>query len=82
MENKRLTWDEIVKKYPDQWVGLTDVVWGDEGSSVESAVVKYSDKTRSELLGMRIGGEIFTSIYTTPENLVWNLASGVINYAD
>ncbi len=23
--NKRLSWDEIQKQYPDQWVGLTDV---------------------------------------------------------
>ena len=82
MENKRMTWDEIVKKYPDRWVGLTDVVWGNEGSSVESAVVKYTDKTRGELLMMQIAGEISSSIYTTPENLLWNFASGVINYAN
>ncbi len=22
---ERLTWDEIVEKYPDQWVGLVDI---------------------------------------------------------
>ena len=27
---ERLTMDEIVAKYPDQWVGLVDVEWEDE----------------------------------------------------
>ena len=80
MENKRMTWDEIVAKYPDQWVGLIDVE-GDK-PNVRSAVVKYTDKTRSELLDLQLHGEISYSTYTTPENLIWNLASGVINYAN
>ena len=67
MENKRMTWDEIVAKYPDQWVGLTDVDWENE-ATVRSAVVKYSDKTSSELLRMQIRGELY-STYTTPANL-------------
>lgn len=66
MEGKRMTWDEIVEKYPDQWVGLTDVER--DGASVLSAVVKYSDKTPNELLRMQIRGEIY-STYTTPYNL-------------
>jgi len=82
MENKRMTWDEIVAKYPDRWVGLSDVDWGDEGSSINSAVVKCSDKDGNSVLWKQIHGDISYSIYTTPENLVWNLASGVINYAD
>ena len=39
----RMTWEEIQKKYPDQWVGLIDVKYvDDDGISVESAVVKYT----------------------------------------
>ena len=67
MENKRMTWDEIVKKYPDRWVGLTDVDWENE-ATVRSAVVKYADKTADELLWMQIRGELY-STYTTPANL-------------
>ena len=67
MEEKRMTWDEIVAKYPDQWVGLTDVDWENE-ATVRSAVVKYSDKTADELLWMQIRGELY-STYTTPANL-------------
>ena len=25
--DERLTWEEIEKRYPNQWVGLTDVDW-------------------------------------------------------
>ena len=65
---ERLTWEEIQKKYPHQWVGLEDVKLTDgDGVGVESAVVKYTDKTMSELTHMALNGETF-SIYTTPED--------------
>lgn len=63
---KRMTWEEIQKNYPDQWVGLIEVEWLDE-SNVASAIVKYTDKTKEELLMMQIKDEIF-SCYTTPDN--------------
>ncbi len=48
---KRMTWDEIKKKYPAQWLGLTDVEWADpEEAEIASAVVSYTDKTADELL--------------------------------
>ena len=25
MDNQRMTWDEIVKKYPDKWVGMSQM---------------------------------------------------------
>lgn len=63
----RLTWEQIQKKYPDQWVGLTDVKYmDDDGISVESAVVKYADKTKGELTRMVLKGEI-VSRHTNPE---------------
>ena len=78
MENQRMTWEEIVEKYPDTWVGLTDIDWKD-GANVRSAVVKYTNKTRSELLEMLIHREIEYSTYTTPENLMWNLPFGALS---
>ena len=30
--NERMTWKEIVKKYPDQCVGLIDVDWKNESN--------------------------------------------------
>ena len=78
MENKRMTWDEIVAKYPDRWVGLTDVERGDGGSSIISAVVKYPEKSHAELFEKQIRGELYT-VYTTPENLLWNIPLGALS---
>ena len=78
MENKRMTWDEIVAKYPDQWVGLTDVDWGNGGSSINSATVKCVTEDGNVTLGKQISGEIEYSTYTTPQNLIW-LDSGLLN---
>ena len=65
----RMTWEEIQKKYPDQWVGLVDVKYvDDDGISVESAVVKYTDKSKSDLTRLVLNGEII-SRYTTPDNI-------------
>lgn len=42
----RMTWEEIKKKYPDQWVGLSQVEWDGEAPNVRSAVVEYVGKSR------------------------------------
>lgn len=64
---ERMTWEQIQKKYPDQWVGLIDVRYqNNDGISVESAVVKYTDKTKSELTRLVLKGEII-SRHTNPE---------------
>ena len=65
---KRMTWEEIQEIYPDQWVGLVDVKYlNDDGISIESAVVKYTDKPKGELTRMMLHGEII-SRYTTPDH--------------
>lgn len=67
--SKRMTWKEIQEKYPDQWVGLTEVEYiGNDGVSVASAIVKYTNKTKSELTRLALNGEI-VSRYTTPDNV-------------
>ena len=66
---ERMTWKEIQEKYPDRWVGLMDVEYiDDDGISIESAVVKYLDKTKSELTRLALQGEI-VSRYTTPDHI-------------
>ena len=66
---KRMTWEEIQEKYPDQWVGLIDVKYvNDDGITIESAVVKYTDKPKGELTRRMLDGEI-ESVYTTPDHL-------------
>lgn len=67
MSEERMTWNEIQKAYPDQWIGLVDVKYlNDDGISIESAVVKYTDKPKSELTRMMLDGEIIAR-YTTPD---------------
>ena len=69
MSEKRMTWNEIQQAYPDQWVGLIDVKYlNDDGVSIESAIVKYTDKPKSELTRMMLDGEII-SRYTTPDQV-------------
>ena len=71
MAEERLTWHEIQEKYPDQWVGLTDVVNEEDNySTIKSAVVKYTGKSKSELTHMQIltKGEVIAS-YTNPNGV-------------
>ncbi len=76
--NECLTMDEIIKRYPDQWVGLTDVEWEDE-SNVRTAVVLYTDKTADELLSIQIKDpKKLYATYTTPDNLA---PLGVVGYS-
>ena len=75
MEDKRLTWEEIQKAYPDQWVGLIDVVR--DGVTVVSAIVKYADKTQGELARMQITDDKLYSCYTNPNSLA---PLGLIGY--
>ena len=66
---ERLTWEEIQEKYPDTWLGLVDVKYVDnDGATIESAVVKYTDKSKDELGMMAYAGEI-VSKYSTPEGI-------------
>ena len=74
---ERLTWEEMQEKYPDMWLGLTDVKFvNDDGVSVESAVVKYTDKTKTELAYLALAGEVVPQ-YTTPDNCLQIGAVGV-----
>ena len=72
MDKQRLTWNEIAEKYPDQWIGLSDVDWED-GANIRSAVVKFTGKSSSELLEMQIRKGNIQTIYTTPENLEYGM---------
>lgn len=74
---KRMTWKEIQKTYPDQWVGMTNVEW--DGGSVRSAVVKYTDKSGNELIGMQIDDPGLYSKYTTPDNVPFMFSNWAVN---
>lgn len=65
---QRLTWEQIEKKYPDQWVGLTDIDWED-GANIKSAIVSYIGMSSADLLRMQIKDRSIHATYTTPDNL-------------
>ncbi len=76
---ERLTWKEIQENYPDQWVGLIDVVYEqDNDATIQSAIVKYIDKDKNELTKMQIesNGRVLAR-YTTPNNI---FQLGVVGY--
>lgn len=64
---ERLTWEEIQERYPDRWVGLEDVKFvDDDGVSVESAVVKYVDKPKTELIILSLQEDVVPQ-HTNPD---------------
>ena len=76
--SERLTWKQIQEKYPNQWVGLIDDYYkNNDGISVESAIVKYADKTKSELTELVLDGEII-SRHTNPDGCLQLGVVGVL----
>lgn len=68
--NKRLTWKEIKEKYPHQYVGLTDIEYGINKATVNSAIVSFTDKDTSyeELSLKYLNGEILLRYTTLDED--------------
>lgn len=63
----RMTVQEMAKKYPDRWIGISNVETSDNGSVVSGEVV-FTDRTASELAMMSIRNEGVRPHYTTPNN--------------
>ena len=68
MESERLTCDEIVKKYPDKWVGMSKIDWKNSANVRSAVVVGASDDGEEFMFRACDGEDIFTR-YTTPNNL-------------
>ena len=67
----RLTREQMAKQYPNQWLGLRNIKYkNDDGVTLESAEVIYTDKTKDELLAMQINGvDGIIGWYTTENSL-------------
>ena len=68
MDNERLTWDEIKKKYPDKWVGMSNIEWEDASNVRSAVVIGASDDNDDFLRRQFVGEDVFTR-YTSPWNL-------------
>lgn len=74
--NERLTWAEIVEKYPHKWVGVADAEL--EGGNIRSGIVKYVDDSDTEIFERQIKfGDVETE-YTTPDDFCGVLNSGLV----
>ena len=69
IEGNSYRWEDIVDSLPDTWVGLSDIKWGFNEATIESATVKYMHKTKDELGELFFAGEC-SPIYTTPDNIL------------
>jgi hypothetical protein len=45
--DKRLSWDEVKKLYPDEWVCLVDVEWPDMGEITSGVVYAHDPKHKA-----------------------------------
>lgn len=63
----QMTLEEMRKKYPNQWLGLSNVTKDSHGGLIEADVV-FTDKTASELAIMSINKSNIQPYFTTPDN--------------
>ncbi|MCM1056640.1 MAG: hypothetical protein NC517_03415 [Firmicutes bacterium] len=63
----RLTRQQMAEKYPDRYLGITDIQYeNNDGVTIESAEIVYTDKSEEELLTLQISGtEDIMCWYTT-----------------
>ncbi len=81
---KRMSWDEIKAKLPDQCVGLIRVETGINDISVKSAIVRYSDTendqgvevvSSSQLLRMARNNEVVREYTSADDCNFWGIVS-------
>lgn len=79
VDSMRLTREQMAIQYPNQWLGLKDPVYmNDDGITLISAEIVYTDKSCDELLEMQIDGKDgITGWYTTDNSLQLGMA-GVV----
>ena len=56
----------MAEKYPDQWIGINNIKYiDDDGVTIESADVIFTDKSKEELFDMQIIDGSIEVWYTT-----------------
>ena len=73
---ERLTREQMAQKYPNTWLGLVNIKYAnDDGVTLESADIIYTDKTEDELFEMQLDGiEGVISWYTNDNGLPLDVA--------
>ncbi len=75
----RLTREQMAVQYPNQWLGLKEPVYlDDDGVTLLSAEVAFTNKTCDELLDMQLDGKDgIIGWYTTDNSLQLGMAGAV-----
>lgn len=64
---ERLSWPQIKERYPDTWVGLTEIKFkNDDDTNVETAVV-YEVGSKDDVFASHLARRVDFVLYTTPE---------------
>lgn len=65
---EKLSWKEICKRYPEQWIGLTDVEWKDKThGEVAAAVVSITGLDWESLGNLWAEKRDFSPMFTFPD---------------
>lgn len=74
---ERLTRKQMADKYPNQWLGIRNIVYN--GREIETAEVIYTQRTASELGLLSLKGEDVQPLFTTPDMVFQLGAAGGMN---
>ena len=74
---ERLTRKQMADKYPNQWLGIRNIVYN--GRGIETAEVIYTQRTASELGLLSLKGEDVQPLFTTPDMVFQLGAAGGMN---
>ena len=67
---EHLTRKQMAEKYPNTWLGITNVKYVDnDGVTLESADIVYTDKSKSELVLMQVRGTGIRAWYTNENGM-------------
>ena len=65
---EHLTIQQMAEKYPERWLGLGNIKYvNNDGISIESADVIYTDKSKNELLAEKFSRGAIEPWYTSAE---------------
>lgn len=68
-----LSVDEIANRYPDQWVGLTNIVYDEDGVTIMAASVTYIGIPRDELFHRQLENGDVVAWYTTEDDFAMGI---------
>ena len=67
---EHLTREQMAEKYPNTWLGITNIKYvDDDGVTLESADIVFTDMPRKELMLMQVRGTEITAWYTNDNGL-------------